>query len=352
VADKTGISWTNATWNPVTGCDKVSPGCGLPRFDGDDTGGCYAMALAKRLKAMGSAKYQNDGKPPLSGPGFGVTLHPHALEIPYHWRDPRRIFVTSMGDLFHDQVPDGFIAQVWDVIGRNQQHVYQVLTKRHARMRSWMRRWADTTGDRLGDEGSGMPPMPRGPQAFRASSYSSGRSGLFADMLDSMGDPPEGCAYPLYDWMEGWRFWPSDLFNVWLGVSAEDQHWADIRISALLDTPAAVRFASLEPLLGPVDLHFCGGVDALERDWTGGPGGGSGAPHPFLDWVIVGGESGPGHRPMEIEWLESIVSQCQDAGVPVHVKQDSGPRSGMQGRIPDDIWKLKQFPSAAEVVTA
>ena len=329
MGDKSGISWTSATWNPTTGCDKVSPGCGLPRFEGDDTGGCYAMAMAARLKKMGQAKYQKDGTPPLSGPGFGVATHPAALELPYHWRTPRRIFVNSMSDLWHQDVPDGFIARVWDVMGQNQQHIYQVLTKRHARMRSWLTRWADQTSDQTSDKPSGMPPMPRGPQAVRAA-YSSGRAGLFADMLNSMGEPPDGCAYPLYDWMDGWRFWGRDLFNVHVGVSAEDQHWAGIRLAALAETPAAVRWVSAEPLLGPIDL----------TPWL-----------PWLSWVVVGGESGPDHRPMDIGWLESIVSQCQSAGVAVHVKQDSGPSAGMQGRIPDDLWQLKQFPAVAEEVT-
>jgi protein gp37 len=248
-----------------------------------------------------------------------------------------------MADLFHESVPDGYIAQVWDVMGQNQQHTYQVLTKRHARMRSWMRRWADTGGDRIANlAGNCLPPMPRGAEAVR-SAYTSGRARLFADMLDSMGEPPEGCAYPLYDWMEGWRFWPGELFNVWLGVSAENQKWADIRVPSLLDTPAAVRFVSAEPLLGPIDFGYLAGVSALDRDWCGSAAGGTGAPHPLLDWVIVGGESGPGHRVMDIAWLESIVTQCQSAGVPVWVKQDSGPRSGMQGRIPDDLF-IQEFP--------
>jgi len=299
--------------------------------------------MAGRLKGMGQAKYQRDGDPSTSGPGFGLTVHPDVLALPARWQKPRRIFVNSMSDLFHQDVPDGFIGQVWDVMGRNQQHTYQVLTKRHARMRSWLKRWADRTGDRDSDKPDGMPPMPRGPEAVRAA-YASGRARLFADMLDSMGEPPEGCAYPPYDWMEGQRFWPRELYNVWCGVSAENQHWADIRIPALLDTPAAVRWVSLEPLLGPVDLTWCAGVNAIDRDWMGWPGGGTGAPHPLLDWVVAGGESGPGHRPMDIAWLESIAAQCELASVPLFVKQDSGARAGQQGRIPDTLWSLKQFP--------
>jgi protein gp37 len=320
MSDKSAISWTDATWNPVSGCDRVSPGCDH----------CYALTLAKRLKAMGNPKYQTDGDPRTSGPGFGVSLHPDALDIPAHWRKPKRVFVNSMADLFHADVPDGYIARVWDVMGQNQQHTYQILTKRHARMRSWLTRWADRTADREGDKASGMPPMPRGPGAVR-SAYSSGRARLFADMLDSMGEPPEGCAYPLYDWMDGQRFWGRDLFNVWCGVSVENQKWADIRIPSLLESPAAVRFLSCEPLLGEIDFRGLLGHG--------------------IGWVIAGGESGPGHRVMNIDWLAWIVQQCQDADVPVWVKQASGPRAGQQGRIPDELW-LHQFPGVPLLASA
>jgi protein gp37 len=317
VSDNTKISWTDSSWPVTAGCEHVSEGCER----------CYAAKLTSgRLKHLPA--YQGLAE---NGRFNGqVRLLPDRLDWPAKWRKPRKIFVADMSDLFYDQVPDGYIAQVWDVMGQNQQHTFQVLTKRHARMRSWMRRWADRDGDRQSDKPSGMPPMPRGPEAVRAA-YTSGRSRLFADMLDSMGTPPEGCAYPPYDWMEGWRFWPTELFNVWLGVSAENQPWYDIRCSALLGTPAATRFVSCEPLLGPIDLKM------------------SRFPVPYfaqgINWVIVGGESGPGHRPMDIVWLESIVTQCKDAGVAVWVKQDSGPRAGQQGRIPDDLW-IHEFPVA------
>lgn len=337
MSDGTQISWTDATWPVMTGCTHLSDGCDH----------CYAAKLTS-----GRLKHQAAYTGLAEGGRFNgqVRLLPDRLDWPAHWRKPRKIFVADMGDLFHEGVPDGYIAQVWDVMGRNQQHTYQVLTKRHARMRSWMRKWADRAADRQADSPSGMPPMPRGPEAVRRT-YQSGRARLFADMLGSMGQPPEGCAYPAYDWMEGWRFWPSELFNVWLGVSVENQQWADIRIPALLDTPAAIRWLSCEPLLGPVDLTYTGGINALGRDWIGGPGGGTGAPHPFVGWVVVGGESGPGHRPMDIRWLESIVEQCQNESIPVWVKQDSGPRAGQQGRIPDDLW-IKEFPRAVTAVPA
>lgn len=125
MADGSAIEWTEATWNPTTGCDRISPGCD----------NCYALVLARRLKAMGAAKYQNDGNPRTSGPGFGLTVHPEALDLPYRWRQPRAVFVNSMSDLFHARVPLGFIRDVFDVMADTPQHTYQVLTKRSARLR-------------------------------------------------------------------------------------------------------------------------------------------------------------------------------------------------------------------------
>lgn len=222
------IEWTNVTWNPTTGCDRVSPGCD----------NCYALTLARRLKAMGSAKYQRDGDPRTSGPGFGLTVHHDTLDAPLRWKKPRRVFVNSMSDLFHDQVGEAFLASVFDVMARTPQHTYQVLTKRHARLRSVMR--------------SAVP----------------GES------------------------------WP--LPNVHLGVSVDDQKRADLRIPALLEVDAYVRFLSCEPLLGPVSL----------RPYLSG-----------LQWVIVGGESGRGARSMDLDWVRRIIADCRDAGVPVFVKQ-------------------------------
>lgn len=241
------IEWTEKTWNPTTGCDRVSPGCD----------NCYALTMAKRLKGMGSAKYQTDGNPRTSGPGFGVATHRDTLDLPLSWRKPQRVFVNSMSDLFHDRVPDSFIAQVFAVMARTPQHTYQVLTKRHSRMRSLVG-GVDGSGHRLCEAA-----------------------------------PDEHTAQVLYD-----AVWP--LSNVWLGVSAENQQWANIRIPALLDTPAAVRFVSAEPLVGPV---------LLDPDWSG------------LGWVIVGGESGRGARPMHPDWARSLRDQCDVAGVPCFFKQ-------------------------------
>jgi protein gp37 len=292
------IEWCDATWNVVTGCTKVSPGCDH----------CYAEKITERFHGRGSFAE--------------IKLHEDRLDAPLRWRKPRRVFVNSMSDLFHQDVPDGFIAAVWFVMGQcagcipeqYRGHQFQILTKRHARMRAWLRKWAD-----VGDPE--IPPMDKA--ALRC-----GRAELIDQAEEFIG--------PLmYDWMDGPRYWPDALPGVWLGVSVEDQKRADLRIPALLDTPAAVRFVSCEPLLGSVDLQH-----ALNAD-----------PHSWrhvsaLDWIIVGGESGPGARPMELDWARSLVEQCQRADVPVFVKQDSGPKPGMQGRLPDALW-IKEFPDAS-----
>lgn len=302
MSDGTGISWTDATWPVVTGCTHLSSGCDH----------CYAAKLTSgRLKHLPAyAGLAEDGR--FNGQ---VRLLPDRLGWPLRWRKPRKVFVSDMGDLFHQDVPDEFIAQVFGVMAATPRHTYQVLTKRHARMRSLLSNYGWWT--RVVYYALGYEDHPGGERRGPTQTQ------------------PDGCA----------------LLNVWLGVSAEDQRWADIRIPALLETPAAVRFASCEPLLGFQDLTNVAGINALDRDWVGGPSGGTGAPHPLLSWVIAGGESGPGHRPMEIRWLESIVDQCTIAGVPVWVKQDSGPRAGQQGRIPDELW-IKQFPRTTETVPA
>ena len=224
MADKSPIEWTQATWNPVTGCTKVSPGCKH----------CYAERLAKRLQAMGVKKYAN---------GFKVTLHEDALEIPLRWKQPRIIFVNSMSDLFHEEVPLEFIRKVFAVMRQAHQHIFQVLTKRAERMAE------------------------------------------LAPLLE----------------------WPS---NVWLGVSVENQRYT-YRIDLLRQVPASVRFLSLEPLLGPIpDLNLDG-----------------------IHWVIVGGESGPGARPMKKEWVLEIRDQCIRAGVPFFFKQWGGVHKSRNGRI-------------------
>ena len=253
MSDKTSIEWTDATWNPVTGCAKVSPGCDH----------CYAETIAERFR--GGAAFPN---------GFDVTLRPHKLDQPLRWKRPRRIFVNSMSDLFHDSVPDEYIAKVFAVMAAGRHHTFQVLTKRHGRMRALL-----------------------SSAEFR---------GAVEEQLHQYADPTRGGNIPTGPW-DGPEWWP--LWNVWLGVSTENQQWADIRIPALLDTPAAVRWISAEPLLGPIDLH----TDPIE---AGSPFWGS-----QLDWVVVGGESGPGARPMHPDWARNLRDQCQAAGVPFLFKQ-------------------------------
>ncbi|MCM1967996.1 DUF5131 family protein [Streptomyces sp. G1] len=230
MADRSAIEWTEATWNPTTGCDQISPGCD----------NCYALTLSRRLKAMGAAKYQTDGDPRTSGPGFGLAVHPSALDVPRQWKAPRMVFVNSMSDLFHAKVPISFVRDVFQVIAETPQHTYQLLTKRARRLRR------------------------------------------VADDLE----------------------WPA---NLWMGVSVESEEHTE-RIDDLRQVPAAVRFLSCEPLLGPLP-----GMD-LEG----------------IGWVIAGGESGPNHRPLEQEWVEGIRDACLLAGVPFFFKQWGGrsPKSG------------------------
>lgn len=274
MADKTGISWTDATWNPTTGCDKVSPGCDH----------CYAMTLAKRLQAMGSPRYQNDGDPATSGPGFGFTMHPDALDQPLRWTRPRRIFVNSMSDLFHSQMTTGFLAEVWAVMSMAPQHTFQVLTKRPGVMASVLTRNVSP--------GNGLS-MP------------------FKMMVDEARLRRGVSVLPDSRRDDGTYAWP--LPNVWLGTSVEDQKRADLRIPHLLRTPAAVRFLSCEPLLGPVDLQVSARVGwrQARHGWV----------NDLLHWVIVGGESGRGARPMHPDWARSLRDQCQDAGVTFFMKQ-------------------------------
>ncbi|MEU7641301.1 DUF5131 family protein [Streptomyces sp. NPDC039016] len=230
MGDRSAIEWTEATWNPTTGCDRITPGCD----------NCYALVLARRLKAMGTAKYQNDGDTRTSGPGFGLTLHPGALGVPFSWKAPRMVFVNSMSDLFHAKVPMAFVEQVFQVIAETPQHTYQLLTKRARRLRR------------------------------------------LAGRLD----------------------WPP---NLWMGVSVESEDQLD-RIDDLRQVPAAVRFLSCEPLLGPLsDLDLQG-----------------------IGWVIAGGESGPNHRPLKEEWVTEVRDICREADVPFFFKQWGGrtPKAG------------------------
>jgi protein gp37 len=279
MGDRSAIEWTDATWNPTTGCDRVSPGCAH----------CYALDLAARLKGMGQAAYQADGDPRTSGPGFALTLHPARLDIPLRWTRPRRVFVNSMSDLFHEAVPDEFIDQVFAVMAMASQHTFQVLTKRPERMRAWAQGW-DENG------------------RYREVGIHDGVFGMHHGSRLSNG---------IY------RPWP--LPNVWLGTSVENQTWADRRIPELLATPAAVRFLSMEPLLGPVDFANVTGRSDAVYQWGRKALDG-------IDWVIVGGESGLVHRPVDPAWVRSIRDQCADAGVPFLFKQWGGRTSKSGGR--------------------
>ena len=286
----TAIEWAEKVWNPTTGCDRVSDGCDH----------CYAMTMAKRLKGMGAAKYQTDGDPRTSGPGFGVATHESALHLPLTWRKPRKVFVNSMSDLFHDEVPAEFIARVFGVMSLARRHTFQVLTKRHGRMRALL----NEDSFRL---------------LVQASMYREKWSG---------GDDT---------WAPAFR-WP--LPNVWLGASVENQQWADIRVRGLLETPAAVHWLSCEPLLGPVDLaawlnpsSLCHasclptGRTGAKRDCSVACRQSSGTMG-TIDWVVAGGESGPGARPMAPAWVRSLRDQCRSADVPFLFKQwgEYGPR--------------------------
>jgi protein gp37 len=236
------IEWTEATWNPTTGCDRTSPGCD----------NCYALTLAKRLKAMGQPKYQSDGDPRTSGPGFALTCHPDALQIPKAWKAPRVIFVNSMSDLFHPEVPADYIKQVLAIMAETTQHTYQILTKRSKRLAE------------LGPE------------------------------------------------LE----WPD---NAWMGVSVESDRYT-FRVPHLLESGAKVKFLSCEPLLGPLSSM------ALEG----------------LDWVIAGGESGPGARPVEADWVRGIRDLCAAEDVAFFFKQWGGvtPKAGgreLDGRTWDEM---------------
>ncbi len=288
MADRSSIEWTDATWNPVRGCVKVSPGCKY----------CYAETFAERWRGVPGHAYEQ---------GFDPRVVRDQLGVPLRWRTPRRIFVNSMSDLFGEFVPDGYILDVFRITREAHWHTYQVLTKRVVRMKDWFVKWADVE-PWTDDSFRGA----RGPAEVRAK-HSSGRARLFADMLDGWGEPPPGCAYPTYDWMEGPRYWPPVFHNTWLGVSVEDRRYGVPRIEHLRQVPAVVRFLSIEPLL----------EDLGELDLRG------------IHWVIVGGESGPGARPMEAEWVRSIRDQCEAAGVPFFFKQWGGVLKKKTGRILD-----------------
>ena len=295
----TAIEWTDEVWNPTTGCDRISPGCD----------NCYALTMAKRLKGMGQAKYQTDGDPRTSGPGFGIAVHSDALTEPLRWKKPRRVFVNSMSDLFHARVPREFLARVFAVMAATPQHTYQILTKR-----------PDRAARILTDLCTCGRGHPNG-EHFRSQME-------WAATSHSPTHVP-GLEHGIYH-RSGWP-----LPNVWIGTSVENQKYADLRIPALLETPAAVRFLSCEPLLGPVDL-FAGDHSTHERDYDGAddyicldcstderhvPWRVIDRTNFGIDWVIVGGESGPKARAMHPAWAQRLRDDCETAGVPFFFKQ-------------------------------
>jgi len=236
MAFNSSIEWTESTWNPVTGCSKISAGCA----------NCYAERMARRLKAMGMRNYSR---------GFEVALHEQLTNLPLKWRKPKMIFVNSMSDLFHEKIPDDFIARVFDIMNRASWHRFQVLTKRSRR-------------------------------------------------LSQMS--------PILPWAD----------NIWMGVTVEDQKCA-FRIDHLRETPAKIKFLSMEPLLGPIS----------DLDLTG------------VHWVIVGGESGPRARPLNSEWVMDIKGKCQESNIPFFFKQWGGTNKKKRGRLLEGrLWD--QMPEA------
>lgn len=320
MADRTGIEWTDASWNPVVGCSLVSPGCT----------NCYAMGQAARIvrcsEGLGRPSTYDGtvatvkGRPVWTGK---VALASDAtLTQPLRWKRPRRIFVNSMGDLFHEDVPDAWIDRVFAVMALAPQHSFQILTKRSARMRAYL-----TDPDLNNRISDALGCMLDGEWIWNEGKRFRDAIEHLIDVFAGMSTDDDGCIVYHDD--------PMPLPNVWLGVSAEDQRRADERIPDLLATPAAIRFVSAEPLLGPIDF---GQLDMLrqlgQQAYMDALDGGLYAelprppkpPFPFrdvakLDWVIVGGESGKDARPMHPDWARSVRDQCADAGMAFFFKQ-------------------------------
>lgn len=278
----TNIEWTDATWNPVIGCAHVAEGCR----------NCYAEKMSKRLAAMGQDDYAQVLTPGSHFNGKAIP-RPATLAEPLRWRKPRKVFVNSMSDLFHKDVPFAFIAAVYGVMAAYPQHTFQILTKRPERMlefMGWMDRNADHNGCTCGFVAA---------KCLRA-------------VLPEFKFPSPNTEVPEFH-----------LPNVWHGTSVAEQKDADKNIPLLLKVPSAVRFISAEPLIGPVTLERPNWVGSKLTDPVEQPDGTRGCTwlDDFIDWVIVGGESGPGARPCDVAWIRSIVDQCKAAGVPCFVKQ-------------------------------
>jgi protein gp37 len=287
------IEWTDTTWNPVVGCTPVSSGCL----------NCYAATMARRCRGMGTGGYRDcDGAEPIVATVNGRAVFTGDLRMkldhqPLRWRTPRRVFVCSMSDLFHESVSTDFIAQVFAVMGLTERHQYQVLTKRPHRMAEIL---GDPTGEFWRQVGA-----------------------IMEDYATNVERLSTGELMGFDAWWQGIES-RQCLPNVWLGTSVEDQAAAEERIPHLLRCPAAVRFLSCEPLLGPLDLgYWIGGECDCGRVESGRHHGActSKQPRGRIHWVIVGGESGPKARPCDVAWIESIVGQCRAADVACFVKQ-------------------------------
>lgn len=302
------IEWTEATWNPIAGCTVHSPGCT----------NCYAMRTAARLATIPATApiYGGLTQPSKAGPVWTgkIAVNQSTMLAPLKRKKPTMYFVNSMSDLFHESVPDEVIDRVFAVMALCPQHTFQVLTKRSARMR-----------------------------AYCISRFGGWGEVALTDAIEALGGFEQ----------DGGGEWGKPLPNVWLGVSVEDQKRADERIPDLLATPAAVRFLSCEPLLGPVDISrfmwpVCKSMPARFGSWVEAEAAGQltyrrqslvAASSVFLDWVITGGESGPGARPMHPDWARSLRDQCGRAGVPFFFKQwgDWAPHPK------DDLITIKQY---------
>lgn len=288
MSTETGIEWTDATWNPVRGCSKVSEGCR----------NCYAMSVAARFSGPGQPYAGLATRSPARWTNRVAFVEEH-LADPLRWKRPRRVFVNSMSDLFHEDIPDAWIDRVFGVMAAASRHTYQILTKRPERMRAYMAGLAHNY-DRI-----------------EAGARSVGYTLRF-----------EGI--PMVRW---------PIPNVWLGVSVEDQAAADERIPLLARTPAVIRFLSCEPLLGPIDL---GGL-LPDR---------SRSPIDAVDWIIGGGESGPKSRPCDVEWLRNLARQCVESGTPFFLKQLGGwpdKRGGEKATIDGQAYTMmpgKKLPVA------
>jgi protein gp37 len=341
MADNSSIEWTDATWNPIRGCTRVSEGCR----------NCYAEVMAARFSDPGQWGHGLARR--VAQPGGGtdhrwtgeVALVDEALDLPLRWRRPRRIFVNSTSDLFHEKVPDAWIDRVFAVMALAPQHTFQVLTKRPERMREYLTRpvqgpWARRM-HRVDDAGR---------QADATDAWRRVHHAL-CEMLPNTPPKQLNLASEMQE-PHGDGFMPRwPLANVWLGTSVEDQDTANARIPHLLATPAKVRFLSCEPLLGPVDLTrvkspVYGEVCALTGYLGSGMYGDYG---PKLAWVICGGESGPGARPMHPDWARSLRDQCTLDRVPFFFKQwgewapDTGPFRDrqdpiMEGKAACAVW--------------